>query len=486
MRSPNPSRREFLAGTLAGSGILLVGGSSCRPVPSNGRFSGDLTELTIQEASRLVREREISPVELTKACLARIEKLDPAINAFITVTGEAALEHAKAAEREIAAGRHRGPLHGIPIAIKDNIDTKGVKTTAGSAAFKDRIPAKDAEVVRRLKEAGAVVLGKLNLHEFANGSTSAISHFGPVHNPWDLERITGGSSGGSAAAVAAGLCFAALGSDTGGSIRIPAAYCGVVGLNPTYGMVSNEGSIPLSVSYDRIGPLTRTVADAALVFRVLTDDPAARTFDPDVPASVSELRVGVLPTTAEYCDTPPGEEVEEAFEKALTVIRSLVAKVGDTKLPVPDLGSLIDYESFEYHRSRLEQSPGSLDPRTRETLLGGKEISAESAKKMKIELDRHRDSIGSAFKDHDLIITPTNEDTAMLLKDAEDPFAGSACTFAFSIAGIPVISIPCGFSESGLPIGLQIAGPPRSEPQILALAYAYERATEWHKRHPRL
>jgi len=222
-------------------------------------------ELSIAEASDLLRRKEISPVDLTNSCLARTEQLDTTLNAFITVMHDSALAQAREAEQEIHAGRWRGPLHGIPIGLKDLIDMAGVKTTCASALFADRVPTEDAEVVRRLKNAGAVLIGKQNLQEFAWGGTSASSHYGPVRNPWNVERITGGSSGGSAAAVATGMCFGAIGTDTGGSVREPAAFCGIVGLKPTYGLVSTRGVFPLSPSLDHVGQLGRSVNDVAIM-----------------------------------------------------------------------------------------------------------------------------------------------------------------------------------------------------------------------------
>src|SRR5262245_37037415 len=236
---------------------------------ASNSVSDQVTALSLWDAAEQLRGRKISPVELTNACLARIERLNPVLNAFITVTADQALADARAAETEIARGRRRGPLHGIPIALKDLFDTAGVRTTAGSAVFANRVPSEDAEVVRRLKQAGAVFVGKLNMHEFAYGDTSAQSHFGPVRNPWDRQRISGGSSGGSAAAVAARLCYGALGSDTGGSIRQPSAYCGIVGLKPTYGLVSTAGVVPLSWSLDHVGPMCRTVADTSLLLQAI-------------------------------------------------------------------------------------------------------------------------------------------------------------------------------------------------------------------------
>ncbi|PYR82504.1 MAG: Asp-tRNA(Asn)/Glu-tRNA(Gln) amidotransferase GatCAB subunit A, partial [Acidobacteria bacterium] len=254
------SRRKFLQ---AGIGTAATLRSTARGTRD------DLPFLSISELSGLMRTRKISPVEVTSVMLERIEKLNPILNAYVTVTADLAMKSAQEAEREIQRGKWRGPLHGVPIALKDLFDTAGIKTTAGSALFKDRVPDRDAEVVTRLKAAGIVLLGKLNMHEFAYGGSSTVSLFGAVHNPWESGRVAGGSSGGSAAAVAAGLCFGALGSDTGGSIRQPAAYCGIVGLKPTYGLVSTRGVIPLAWSLDHAGPMTRTVTDAAIMLQAL-------------------------------------------------------------------------------------------------------------------------------------------------------------------------------------------------------------------------
>src|SRR5579864_8012930 len=281
--------------------LKTAAGCAAASVALKGK-SADVTGLSLQEAAALVRRKAVSPVELTQACLARIERLNPALNAFITVTAEQALRDAHDAEAEIQKGKWRGPLHGVPIALKDLFDTAGVRTTAGSGVFKDRVPQQDAEVVRRLRAAGAVLLGKLNMHEFAYGGTSVPSYFGPVHNPWNLDRIAGGSSGGSAAAVAAGLCYGALGSDTGGSVRQPAAYCGIAGLKPTYGRVSTRGVIPLSWSLDHVGPMCRTVGDVALLLQGIAgyDPEDSNSVDAPVPdyaqalrAKISALRLGV-------------------------------------------------------------------------------------------------------------------------------------------------------------------------------------------------
>ncbi|MGO9770512.1 MAG: amidase, partial [Roseiarcus sp.] len=289
---------------------------------------------TICELSPKIRDRAISPVELTHDCLARIDQLNPTLNAFITVTAESALAQARIAEREIFSGEYRGPLHGIPIGLKDIIDVAGVRTTAASALFKDRVPTEDAQVVRRLRAGGAIILGKQNLHEFAYGGSSIISFFGEVHNPWDTSRIAGGSSGGSAASVAAGLGFAAVGTDTAGSIRLPAAYCGVVGVKPTYGRVSTRGVVPLASSYDHVGTLTISVYDAALMLQVLSDyDSPNPRADKPAPSLVSafddppqKLRVGV-PRAFFFDDLHP--EIAAAIEKAIQIFAGLHNEIRD-------------------------------------------------------------------------------------------------------------------------------------------------------------
>ncbi len=299
---------------------------------------------TIRELSRKIRDRSISPVELARDCLARIDQLNPTLNAFITVAADSALDQARRAEQEIFRGDYRGPLHGIPIGLKDILDTAGVRTTAASALFKARIPTEDAEVVRRLRAAGAIILGKQNLHEFAYGGSSMIGFFGEIHNPWDASRLVGGSSGGSAASVAAALGFAAVGTDTAGSIRLPAAYCGVVGLKPTYGRVSARGVVPLSWSYDHVGPIARSVYDAALMLQVLAGyDPAdPASIDaavPDFVGAIAELiaqptpklRIGV-PRAFFFDDLDP--EVAGAIEKAIDLFRELHAEIRDVIISV--------------------------------------------------------------------------------------------------------------------------------------------------------
>jgi aspartyl-tRNA(Asn)/glutamyl-tRNA(Gln) amidotransferase subunit A len=446
---------------------------------------------TISAVAPLLRAKDISPLELTRACLERIEKLNPTLNAFITVTADSALAQARAAESEIARGEWRGPLHGVPIALKDIIDTAGIRTTAASALFADRIPTEDAEVVRRLKQAGAIILGKNNLHELAYGGSSLVSHFGDVHNPWDTGSIAGGSSGGSAAAVAAGLCFAAIGTDTAGSIREPAALCGSVGLKPTYGRVSSRGVTPLSWSLDHVGPLTASVADAAIVLQAIAGyDPAdITTLEVPVADYVSATREGskslrvCVPRAYFYDDLVP--EVAAAVEEALGVIKALVADVKDVTLDVPTNRKLQSAESYAYHAENIAKAPEKYQPETLRRINSGANISAAEYISGRRELDQARRSIREVFSGVDVLITPTVpipapaiadlKKTTEALRPAELRLLRN--TRPFNVWGLPAISVPCGFTQSALPIGLQIAGPHWREDLVLRLAHAYEQAT---------
>ncbi|MGZ5537565.1 MAG: amidase [Chthoniobacterales bacterium] len=469
----------------------------------------EVTQLSLSEASELIRFRKLSPVELTQACLSRIERLNNKLNAFITVTADAALAQARAAEGEIQRGHWKGPLHGIPIALKDLIDTAGVRTTAGSGVFKDRIPAQDAEVVRRLKAAGAVFLGKLNLHEFAYGGSSAISYFGPVHNPWDLACSPGGSSGGSAAAVAARLCYAAIGTDTGGSVRQPASYCGIVGLKPTYGRVSTSGVTPLSWSLDHIGPMTRTVKDAMLVLQVIAGYDAHDTSSinapiPDYASAIkgptSSLRLGI-PRAFFYDDLHP--EIREAMEAAFAVLRTLTAPQHDVAPLASDAtysswtepyGAVLTAEAYTYHQEFIAQTPDLYQAPTLKRIRAGADVTAAKYIQSKRELESVRRSIAHAFDDVDLLITPTVRILPPTIVDLQgDPDAARAKELAMlhntrplNFPGLPTISVPCGFTRSGLPIGMQISARLGDEERACRLAYAYEQSTDWHKREPNL
>jgi aspartyl-tRNA(Asn)/glutamyl-tRNA(Gln) amidotransferase subunit A len=451
---------------------------------------------TISELAPRLRRKEVSPVELTRACLERIEKLNPTLNAFITVTAEPALAEARAAEIEISRGEWRGPLHGTPVALKDLIDTAGTRTTAASGLFENRVPAEDAEVVRRLRQAGAVILGKNNLHEFAYGGSSLVSFFGDVHNPWNTGHIAGGSSGGSAAAVAAGLCYAAIGTDTAGSIREPAALCGCVGIKPTYGRVSVRGVIPLSWSLDHVGPLTATVGDCAVVLQAIAGYDPLDVCCADVPVSdyvsglgdaTKMLRVGV-PRAHFYDDLH--EEVRAAVEQALAVIGTLVAEVRDVQIEVSSDRTVQAAESFAYHAENVARAPELYQPETLRRIRSGEKISAAEYIQRRRELDEERRRTRDFFADVDLLVTPTMPIPAPAIADLKkDPAALRPAELAllrntrpFNVWGLPAVSVPCGFTKSGLPIGLQIAGPHWREDLVLRLAQAYEQRTEWHTR----
>ena len=469
------------------------------PIQSVKRSEDDLTRLTLSEASGLVRARKIASVELTNACLARITRLNPRLNAFITVTADRAIADARAADLDIANGRWRGPLHGIPVGLKDLFDTAGVRTTAGSAIFADRVPSEDAEVVRRLKAAGAVIVGKLNMHEFAYGDTSAQSHFGPVRNPWNLDRVAGGSSGGSAAAVAAGMCYGALGSDTGGSIREPSAYCGIVGLKPTYGLVSTRGVVPLSWSLDHVGPMCRRVTDAALMLQPIAGyDPLDINSINAPPANylkgmqqkVSSLRIGI--PRAVFYDSLDSE-IQQAVTEALRVLRGLTASTRDVELPAYKTLPVVGAEAYTYHAPYFTKTPQLYQPMTRRRLEGGATVSATAYIEGRRELARLRRAVNDVFSTVDVLVTPTTPVLPPTVEEAvadpgTPPPGGVAPslrnTQPFDIYGLPSISIPCGFTRTGLPIGLEISGPRLGESVVLALAHAYENATEWHNRVP--
>jgi len=451
---------------------------------------------SIAELAPRLRTREISPVEITTQSLRRIEKLNPALNAFITVMAESALADARAAEDELVRGQWRGPLHGIPVALKDLIDTSGTPTTAASAAFKDRIPNDDADIVRRLRQAGAVIIGKNNLHEFAYGGSSLVSHYGDIHNPWNPQHIAGGSSGGSAAAVATRMACAAIGTDTAGSIREPAALCGCVGLKPTYGRVSSRGVIPLSPSLDHVGPLATTVSDAATVLQAIAGYDAADITSADVPvedyiSSVREpaksLRVGI-PRAYFFDDLDP--EVASAVEHALSGIKTLVAEVREIKLSVPTDRTLQAAESYAYHAERVARHADLYQGETARRIRTGENVTAPQYIAAQREMNQQRRRIHDVFADVDVLVTPTMPIPAPLiaeLKASPDALRPAELkllrnTRPFNVWGLPAISIPCGFTQSGLPIGLQIAGPHWREDLVLRLAYAYEQATAWHKR----
>ena len=453
----------------------------------------------LSSASEAVQKKKISPVELTQACLTRINNLNPIVNAFITVTAESAVTEARAAEAEIGRGEWRGPLHGIPLAVKDLAETAGVRTTAASAVLEHYVPSEDAEVVRRLRKAGAVLLGKLNLHEFAYGGSGVIGHFGPARNPWNNAHITGGSSSGSGAAVAAGLCYGAIGTDTAGSIRLPAAYCGIAGLKPTYGLVSTRGIIPLSWSLDHAGPMARTVADIALMLPAIAHYDArdfyCQKFPPVYYPSATEeqpsgLRLGMPPEFWKDVD----DEVTAQASAALDQLSKITAGVQEIRLSTEVDRTVVRCEPYVYHQRHLSAHEKQYHPETLRRIRSGGDVTAAQYVEAYRDMLRHRREVLGLFEHVDAIVTPTSPvlpPTFADLDAAPDELRRRELlmlrnTRPFNVFGLPTLSISCGFSKSGLPIGLQIAGAPGAEGQVLALAHAYEKVTAWHKKRPTL
>jgi aspartyl-tRNA(Asn)/glutamyl-tRNA(Gln) amidotransferase subunit A len=452
----------------------------------------DLTGMTVKRASELLRWKSVSSVELTRGCLARIDKLQPLLNAYITVSSDQALEQARMLDAELQRGKLRSPFHGVPIALKDNIDTAGVRTTGASELFKDRVPTEDAEVTRRLKNAGAVLLGKLNLHEFAYGGTSAVTYFKPVHNPWNPALTPGGSSGGPGVAVAADMCFASVGTDTAGSVRIPASYCGIVGLMPTYGRVSIRGIIPLSWSLDHAGPMCKTVADTAIMLNLLAGYDAQDTTCANVPVPdyvralrnpTSKLRIGI-PRQPFFDNMNP--DVASAIDAALGVLAKLTAGMQDVTLPTPPVaGPIISSEAYTYHAQWITKTPELYQPPVRNAIQGGGNVKADAYVKATRDLAKVRRDIEEVFSRVDVLVLPTMADPPFAIETGLTRNVSARNTSPFDAYGIPMISIPCGFTSAGLPVGIQIAAAHWAEPTVLALAHAYEQATQWHTRHPK-
>jgi aspartyl-tRNA(Asn)/glutamyl-tRNA(Gln) amidotransferase subunit A len=479
--------------TRRGFALSMAGALAVR-----GQGSDDLALLSLSEASVRIRTRAVTPTQLAEACLARLDVYNPKLNAFITVLREQARAQARELDAEQRSSKLRGPLHGIPIALKDNIDTAGIRTTAASSLYDDRVPDQDAEVARRLKDAGAILIGKTNLHEFAMGGTNATSYYGPVRNPWALDRNPGGSSGGSAAAVAAGLCFGALGTDTGGSIRIPAAYCGVVGLKATYGLVSIRGIIPLTFSLDHCGPITRTVEDAALMLNALAGydkldiasvDHSKEDYAAAMKQPVAGLRLGI--PRAPFFDLLDAD-VAKSVEAAIGVLAKLTRSVKEVTLPsVRDIS--LAGEANAYHEEMFGRLPERYQIPTRRNLQNNANRKASEYVRARWKLELLRRTIDDAFTDFDLVALPTRRriprkiDAAAKRERTDKPLNPELDnTGQFNVYGVPAISTPCGFTSSGLPVGLMIAGPRFSEGRVLALAQAYELATDWHTRKPPL
>jgi aspartyl-tRNA(Asn)/glutamyl-tRNA(Gln) amidotransferase subunit A len=453
---------------------------------------------TLAATAGLIRRREVSPVEVTAALLDRIARLDGALHAFITVTADLALSQARRAEAELAGGHHRGPLHGIPIALKDLYDTAGIRTTAHSRVLQDNVPPADAPCVTRLYDAGAVLLGKLALSEFATGSVVE-GPFPAARNPWNPEHAPGASSSGAGTAVASGMCLGALGSDTGGSIRFPAAFCGVAGIRPTYGRVSRRGIVALSWSLDTAGPLAQTVTDCALLLQAVAGyDP----LDPgSAPAPAPDFSAGrdpdlhglVVGVDRERCFGPFVEpQTLGAVERALGVLRDLGAEVREIALPLLDvataaLNTIHLSEAHTYHEARIRARPDLYGPTLRAYLrLGALTGVADYLRAQQVRQKIRREML-TALEAVDAIAAPTSVTLPPRLDAqgaAAERFSRPSLTAPFSLAGVPAMSVPCGFSADGLPIGLQIAGRPFDEATVFRVAGAYEQATPWHAMHP--
>lgn len=436
----------------------------------------------IAQVSEQIRRGKISPVDLVRECLEKIERLNPSLNSFVTVTAETALAEARQAEAEIHAGHWRGRLHGIPMGLKDLIDTAGVRTTAASAVFRDRIPEQNAEVATKLRATGAVFVGKQNLHEFAYGGSSLISHFGAVRNPINTEFIAGGSSGGSAAAVASGMCFAAIGTDTAGSIRLPASLCGVVGFKPTYGLASTRGIIPLSPSLDHAGPITRTVEDAAIVLDAIAGT-RPRSYGESALQPGSRFRIGI-PRRHFFEDVHP--EILAAVERAIDVLQSLGGAAKELDLPINDDRTVFLYESYAYHRDKIRATPELYDPETLRRVRQGAEVTEAQYQAALKELQKLRHEMAEQIREVDVLVTPTTPIPAPRIADLTKDISRLRPaeivllrnTRPMNVWGLPAISVPCGFTSDVMPIGLQIAAAAGEDAKVLQVARMYERVRD--------
>jgi aspartyl-tRNA(Asn)/glutamyl-tRNA(Gln) amidotransferase subunit A len=457
----------------------------------------ELYDLTIAEAGRGLAGKAFSPVELVGAVLARAEATEPKINAFITRTAERALEMAAASERRYLRGEALGPLDGIPLAYKDIFDTAGVRTTAGSRLLGDRVPDTDATAVARLRAAGAVMVGKVNTHEFAMGATTINPHYGPTRNPWNTEHIPGGSSGGSGAAVAAGSALGALGSDTGGSIRMPSCLCGISGIKPTYGRVSRAGVYPLSWSLDHAGPMARTAEDCALLLKAIAGqdprDPGSSPEPvPDYTAGFGrDLRGRRLGLPRELFTFPMEPEVERAVRVAVGKLEELGAETREVELGVAAqgrllVGPIVGAEHASVHEDWTPEEFALIGADIQERIRSGRLYrGAQFGRAPRARTALRRD-LRAALEGLDALVLSTMPMVAPRIEGPIDMAALSAFMGLFNVSGFPALSVPCGFGAGGLPVGLQIAGRPYEEGAILAIAHAYQAATDWHLRRPPL
>ena len=460
----------------------------------------DLWFLTIQQAGNLMRRAELSPVELTRAFLDRIDAVDGQLHAYITILRDEALKQARTAEAEMLRGEYKGPLHGVPFALKDIYDTAGVRTTAGSKVDIDRVPTEDATTTARLKGAGAILLGKLHTYEFALGGPDPTTSFLPARNPWNLDHITGGSSSGAGAAVAAGLCMGAMGSCTGGSIRGPASLCGIVGLKASYGRISRAGVVTLSWSQDHAGPMTWTVEDTAYMLQALAGhdpkDPASSTAPvPDYSLALREdikgLTIGVPRHYFFASDPNISAEVVSTVENGLKVLQKLGANVEEVtipSLPYARAANLVIMlsEAFAFHERNLKTRPQDYGELCRARFRLGGLLGANDY----IQAQRWRRPVMREFADVfrrvDVLVTPTMTQPAAPFEgyDTTSIFRGPSFTAPFNLTGLPAISVPAGFTADGLPVGMQVVGKPFDESTIMRVAYTYQQHARWFERRP--
>jgi aspartyl-tRNA(Asn)/glutamyl-tRNA(Gln) amidotransferase subunit A len=457
------------------------------------------SDLTIEKLAPRIRRKKISPVELTRFLLDRISRLQPAINAYLTVTGRSALEQARKAENEIMKGRYRGVLHGIPVSVKDLFYTRGIRTTAGSPILRKFMPNENAAAVDRLLNAGCVLLGKTNLHEFAYGPTNVNPHYGPVRNPWNLECISGGSSGGSAASVISAQAIASLGTDTGGSVRIPAAACGCVGFKPSYGRVPLEGVIPLSPSLDHAGPLSRCVMDAAFLFEALAGISLSNSGPGRIAAEIGwspkSIRIGI---PRQFFFHHIQSEVRKFILASVPVFEQLGVEVVEVDLKGMDgttelAAEITGDEALAYHWKWLSQRPQDYGRDVRIRLAQSKKNTAAAYIRAREEMQAYGRRLAAVLDTVHLLLAPTLPVVAPDIGQKEARFGRAReeirqallrLTRPGNISGLPAISIPCGFSSHGLPIGLQLMGRRMDEATLLRAAYCYEYATPWHLRFP--
>lgn len=462
---------------------------------------------SLKELSGRIAKREVSPVEVTEAFLRRMESLNAEFFAYVTVSADQAMEEARAAEAEILAGQWRGPMHGIPYGVKDIVDTAGVLTTNGSSFHRNNVPAEDAEIIRRLQAAGGIMLGKTNTHEFAAAATTINPHYGTTRNPWNRECMVGGSSGGSASALAAGLCTVAVGTDTGGSIRGPAGFCGIVGLKPTFGRVSQRGICPNTPSFDHPGPMARTAYDAGLMLQAMAGyDPLdSKSMDVAVPEYTREIKDGVkglriILGPDFYGNAEVDEEVQSAFDAAVEVYRGLGAQMEEVSFPyyqpLMNLWTSISGPEFsEFHRPFYEENPDGYGDDIKERLQWSLRVSLDDYVRALRALVLLRRETEEFFRGVDALITPTLPcvappiDTLMIrINGREIPhdFPHRPFLTVHDITGFPALATPMGFSREGMPLSLQVVGRPWCEGTVLRVAHAYEQATPEFRRHPDL